>query len=231
MTFKRVGSPVAGDATHFGGTDVNKFSDYLGGTDIGASETVDVATLTAFRNTKFTLRNPANTFSYIQSVSAIAADRTVTWPLLTSNDQITMDAHSTTMTNKTINATNNTITDTSTANGDLMVSNGSKFIRKARGTSQQVLRTNVAGTDIEWASLNSETVGKASASGNASTTVFNIPHNLGSNPTYAFITVGQSGSTVIAANITTDSTNIIVTFASAPSSGTNNVIIYWRAIV
>ena len=224
MTFKRVSSPVAGDATHFGGTDVNKFSDYLGGTDIGASETVDVATLTAFRNTKFTLRNPANTFSYIQSVSAIAADRTVTWPLLTGNDQVTMDAHSTTMTNKTINATNNTITDTSTANGDLMVSNGSKFIRKARGTSQQVLRTNVAGTDIEWASLNSETVGKSTAASGAS--VYNIAHGLGSTPTYAFV---DCSSHTTARTWTVDSTNIVVTFASTISSGT--VTIYWRVIV
>ena len=53
MTFKRVTSPVAGDASHFGGTDVNKFSDYLGGTDIGASETVDVATLTAIQQILF----------------------------------------------------------------------------------------------------------------------------------------------------------------------------------
>jgi hypothetical protein len=50
MTFKRVTSAVAGDATHFGGLDVNKFSDYLGGTDISASETVNIATPTLFSN-------------------------------------------------------------------------------------------------------------------------------------------------------------------------------------
>jgi hypothetical protein len=224
MTFKRVSSPVAGDATHFGGTDVNKFSDYLGGTDIGASETVDVATLTTFRSSKFALKNPANSASYTFVPSAIGADCTVTWPLLTGNDQVTMDAHSTTMTNKTINATNNTITDTSTANGDLMVSNGSKFIRKARGTSQQVLRTNVAGTDIEWASLNSETVGKSTAASGGTT--YNIAHGLGSNPTYAFINCSSHLTTF---TYTTDATNIVVTFSSATTGGT--VVIYWRAII
>jgi hypothetical protein len=55
-----------------------------------------------------------------------------------------------TLTNKTINATNNTLTDTSTAAGDLLKSNGTKFLRMARGTAGQILRTNSAGSDIEW---------------------------------------------------------------------------------
>ena len=153
MTFKRVTSAVAGDTTHFGGLDVNKFSDYLGGTDIGGSETVDVATLTAFRDSKFSLRNPANTFSYVFVPSAIGANRNITLPLLTGNDTAVTQDFTQTVTNKTINATNNTITDTSTALGDLMVSNGSKFVRKARGTANQLLRTNAGGTDIEWATV------------------------------------------------------------------------------
>jgi hypothetical protein len=55
-----------------------------------------------------------------------------------------------TLSNKTISATSNTITDTSIATGDIMRSNGTKFVRFARGTSNQVLKTNSAGTDIEW---------------------------------------------------------------------------------
>lgn len=55
-----------------------------------------------------------------------------------------------TLTNKTVNATNNTITDTSTALGDLFKSNGTKFVRFARGTANQQLRTNAGGTDLEW---------------------------------------------------------------------------------
>ena len=153
MTFKRVTSAVAGDTTHFGGLDVNKFSDYLGGTDIGASESIDIATLTAFRDSKFTLRNPANTFSYIFVPAAIGANRNITLPLLTGNDTAVTQDFTQTLTNKTINATNNTITDTSTATGDLLVSSGGKFVRKARGTPNQLLQTNAAGTDIEWATV------------------------------------------------------------------------------
>ena len=86
MTFKRVTGAVAGDASHFGGQDVNKFSDYLGGTDISGSETVDINTATKFRDSKLRLRNPANTFEYTLAPSAITADRTITLPALTGND-------------------------------------------------------------------------------------------------------------------------------------------------
>jgi hypothetical protein len=153
LTFKRVTSAVAGDATHFGGIDVNKYSDYLGGTDIGASETVDIATLTAFQSSKFTLRNPANTFSYIFVPAAIAANRNVTLPLLTGNDTLVSEAFAQTLTNKTINASNNTITDISQAVGDILVNNGTKFVSKPRGTALQVLRVNSGGTDLEYATL------------------------------------------------------------------------------
>lgn len=332
MTFKRVTSAVSGDATHFGGLDVNKFSDYLGGTDISGTETIDINTATKFRTSTVRLRNPANTFEYTVVPAAIAADRNVTLPLLTGNDTLVTEAFAQTLTNKTIaagsntvsgiadahisshtstkvtitakgqlnsalvyndqantygdfsqtfrsakliiqnpantfgyfisgsaitapffvnlplitsnetfllqdvaqtittktiNATNNTITDTSTAAGDIMASNGTKFVRKARGTGLQVLRTNSGATDIEWASLDSERVGKSTASGNASTTVFNIAHGLGSNPTYAFATCSSVTNLY---TYTTDSTNIVVTFSTAPASGTNNVIIYWRVV-
>ena len=183
-----------------------------------------------FRSGRLDVSNPANTFNYSIVGSAITAARNVTLPLLTADDTLDTIAATHTLTNKTINATNNTITDTSTAAGDLLKGNGTKFVRMARGTALQVLRTNSGATDLEFASLDNERVGKSTASGNASTTVFNIAHGLGSNPTYAFISVAQSGSTALARSYTTDATNIVVTFASAPSSGTNNVIIYWRVV-
>lgn len=121
--------------------------------------------------------------------------------------------------------------DASTAAGDLLVGTGSAFVRKPRGTALQVFRTNSAGTNVEWGSLDNERVGKHTASGNASTTVFNIAHGLGSNPTYAFISVADCGSTMKAMpDYTTTSTNIVVTFGTPPESGTNNVVIYWRVV-
>ena len=98
---------------------------------------------------------------------------------------------------------------------------------KGSGTSLQVLRVNSGASALEWASLDSERTGKALANGNGSTTTFNIAHGLGSTPSYAFV---DCSSHAIARTWTLTSTNIVVVFSSAPSSGTNNVIIYWRVI-
>jgi hypothetical protein len=116
-----------------------------------------------FRSARVIVRNPANTFGYNFTASAIAADRTVTIPLLTAGDTLVMEAFAATITNKTINATNNTITDTSTAAGDILKSNGSKFIRFGRGTANQVLAVNAGGTDIAWTTAGSGNVSTSGA--------------------------------------------------------------------
>lgn len=250
-----------------------------GGTDIvwatapGGGGTGNVSTTQAnvygdfdqiFRSGRLDVRNPADTFSYNITGSAITADRAWTLPLLTANDVAVSEAHTQTLTNKTltapiistisnggtialpsgnetlvgrattdtltnktVNSTDNTITATSQATGDILKNNGTKFVRMARGTALQVLRTNSAATDLEFASLDSERTGKATASGNGTQPVFTIAHGLGALPSYAFV---DCSSHSIARTWTVDSTNITVTFASAPPSGTNNVIIYWRVI-
>lgn len=48
------------------------------------------------------INNPGRTFQYIYAASAIAADRTVTLPLLTGNDTFVFEAHAQTLTNKTL---------------------------------------------------------------------------------------------------------------------------------
>jgi hypothetical protein len=184
-----------------------------------------------FRSGRLDVSNPANTFNYSITGSAIVAARAATLPLLTADDTFEMLAMAQTPTNKTINVDQNTLKHSTTnAAGDLLKGNATSFQRMARGTSLQVLRTNSAATDLEWGSLDSERVGKSTANGNASTTVFNIAHGLGSLPTYAFISVAASGSTNLNRSYTVDATNIVVTFSSAPSSGTNNVVIYWRVV-
>lgn len=72
-----------------------------------------------------------------------------------------------------------------------------------------------------------EKVGKATANGTGAQTAFAIAHGLGTTPAYASV---DCSSHAIARTWTVDSTNITVTFSSAPSSGTNNVVIYWRAV-
>ena len=80
-----------------------------------------VATLTGTQTlTNKTLTSPVMTtpqindssadHQYVFAVSELTADRTVTLPLLTGNDQITMDAHTSTLTNKTIDLASNTVT-------------------------------------------------------------------------------------------------------------------------
>jgi len=132
-----------------------------------------------------------------------------------------------TLSNKNISFSTNTVTDASIATGDLAKSNGTKYVRWAKGGALTVPRVNSGGTDLEWSTLDSERTGKAIANGNGSTTIFNIAHGLGATPAYAFV---DCSSHALARQWTVDGTNITVTFATAPSSGTNNVIIYWRVI-
>ena len=186
-----------------------------------------------FKSSRLIQRNPADTFSYIFAGSAIVANRTITWPLLTADDTAVTQAFSQPITNKTVNIDQNTLKHSTTnAAGDILTNNATQFGRLARGTALQVLRVNSGGTDIQWASLDSERIGKATASGNGATTVFNIAHGIGSNPTYALISIAQAGSAnpQPSRTYTTDATNIIVTFQTAPTSGTNNITIYWIAV-
>jgi len=183
-----------------------------------------------FPSSRLLVQNPGATFSYIIAGSAIAANRTLTLPLLTGNDVAVTEAFTQTLTNKTINATNNTITDTSTAAGDLFVSNGTKFARRARGTSLQVLRTNSGATDIEWATLSSYTENKGSStqSGNASTTTFTIAHGITGTPTYYGVTP-TSADAIGDYYLTIDATNITVNYTFPPPAGTGNLTYVFRA--
>ncbi len=57
------------------------------------------------------------------------------------------------LSNKTFNSSYNTFSDTGLTAGDLFKSNGTKFLRFATTTPVSYLRTNLAGTDIEWVTL------------------------------------------------------------------------------
>lgn len=57
------------------------------------------------------INDTSSDHQYIFAVSELVADRTVTLPLLTGNDTFVFEAHSQTLTNKTIDADNNTISN------------------------------------------------------------------------------------------------------------------------
>jgi hypothetical protein len=163
---------------------------------------------------------PANTLFVVTDTGDIYRYTGSAWSLM-----MPAPATTATFTNKTLNATNNTITDTSTALGDILMSNGTKFVRFARGSTNQVLQSTA--TTIQWATFNAENTGIATASGNGSTTVFTIAHSIGSTPTVYYAEVISHQTT---ATVTADATNLTVTCQTAPSSGSSNVKIYWRAI-
>lgn len=182
------------------------------------------------RSARLKVANPANTFNYVVTGSAIAADRALTLPLLTGADQVTTDAFTTTLTNKTVNASNNTITDTSQATGDILRNNGSKFVRLARGSANQVLQTNSGGTDIAWATISSytEAKGTATKSGDASTTAFTIAHTITGTPTY-YTVIPTSIEADSPYYLSIDATNITLTYNFAPPTGTSNLTYVFRA--
>lgn len=74
-----------------------------------------------------------------------------------------------------------------------------------------------------------ERTGTATGAANGSATVFNIAHGLGAVPYSAFVQPSSVLGSNIAYSYTYDSTNIVVTFASAPSSGT--ITFQWRVVL
>jgi parallel beta-helix repeat protein len=73
-----------------------------------------------------------------------------------------------------------------------------------------------------------ENSGTATFSGDGSTTTFTIAHGLAGTPKMAIVTAGSNDAK---GNfyVTYDNTNIYVTYATAPPSGTNNVVLRWYA--
>lgn len=77
------------------------------------SQTLTNKTLTSPVLTTPQINDSSADHQYVFAVSELAADRTVTWPLLTGNDTLVLQAHAATLTNKTIAMGSNTVTGTS----------------------------------------------------------------------------------------------------------------------
>jgi len=99
---KKVVNADPGDADHFGGDDLDDIQDFLNNVD--KTGPVKINTRQYFRSGKLELRNPADTFSYVNIASAILANRNVTYPLLTADDVYTFNAATQTLSNKTLDS-------------------------------------------------------------------------------------------------------------------------------
>jgi len=75
-----------------------------------------------------------------------------------------------------------------------------------------------------------ENSGQAVFSGDGTTTQFRIAHGLATTPSKILVTPGSSNADG-ALYVSADSTYIYVNYATAPPSGTNNVVLYWYAEV
>ena len=113
-----------------------------------------------------------------------------------------------TLTGKTINASDNIIIDTAAAVGNLLKSNGSKLINFATTTALSYIRTNDAGTDLEWVTM--------SASGPAGSDT-EVQYNSGGSSWGATSSLSVSGNVLHLDNMLTLSTT---TLPSAPATGT-----------
>lgn len=96
-----------------------------------------------FLSSGLELNNPANTFQYIFAGAAIAADRIVTMPLLTSNDTLVTAAFSQALTNKTLTSPviNTQISGDITSGGNISNTN---FLVGATATQTLVGKTLTA---------------------------------------------------------------------------------------
>jgi hypothetical protein len=103
-----------------------------------------------FKDNQLFIQNPAETFEYRFVASAIVADRDVTLPLLGGNDTFVMEAHTQTLTNKTL--TSPVINVGSDAGGDTYYrSAGGAYTRLAIGAAGKLYRST--GSVPSWSTL------------------------------------------------------------------------------
>jgi len=108
MVWKKTGV-TGGSSTQFGAQDMDKISSLFDGTaDV---DTVDINSNVSYRSGRLRKRGTGSPFYYIENTSAIVADRTITEPLLTANDQRTYDNHPTTLIGKSMSGSANTFTN------------------------------------------------------------------------------------------------------------------------
>lgn len=81
---------------------------------------------------------------------------------------------------------------------------------------------NAAGTAVR-----DRTHGKATLSGDGATTAFTIAHGMGAAPAWVSVTPGSAAAGA-AHHVTADATNVTVTFAAAPASAADNLVLYWQ---
>jgi hypothetical protein len=144
LTHKKVNNADPGTATKFGGNDLDKWSDWASGVD---TDDYDINSDITFRSGKRRLRNPANTFDYIETAGAITANRIVNEPVLTGLDTRVYQNHAQTLVNKTIDFDLNTLPNCPT---------GAEYTVYTAGANTKC-RDNITGDIVSTSSTAPET--------------------------------------------------------------------------
>ena len=114
--------------------------------------TTNDADLTPILQSGTKIADPTRDHEYTVAVSELAADRTITLPLLAGNDDFVFEDHAQTMTNKTM--TSPVVNVGSDARSDIYFRNASgAFTRLAAGTANYPLVTNGASADPAYEQL------------------------------------------------------------------------------
>ena len=98
------------------------------------------------------------------------------------------------------------------------------------GTQLYLNYAQIQGSNVRVITPFSVRSGKATFSGDGSTTQFKISHGLIATPSKILVTPGSNDARG-AFHVTADATYIYVNYATAPPTGTNNVVLYWYAEV
>lgn len=96
--------------------------------------------------------------------------------------------------------------------------------RASGSSTQRVLRQLINDLDAQLSES-----GQATFSGDGAQTTFQIAHGLAYTPSKAQITARSADAAGDLYVSGTDGTNITVEYASAPASGTDNVVLDWAA--
>jgi len=122
------------------------------GIEIRATSTDDANIVFTPKGGEFRIYNPANTFYYIIARGAIAANRTLTIPLLTGNDTFVTQDFTQTLTNKTLTSPviNTQISGTVTSGGNITTTN---YLIGATATQTLTNKTFALGSNTLSGSL------------------------------------------------------------------------------
>lgn len=156
----------------------------------------------------------AGTYNYLIGTSAIAANRTVTLPLLTGNDEFTFKDYTQTFTNKTVNLTSNTLSGTTAQFNTALSDNDFATLAGTEAFTNKTLTSPIINTQVTTASASVNLWNTTATTVNfagAATTL-----NLGA----------ATGTTTIGNRLVTDASSttqagLNIPYGTAPSSPVN----------